>query len=174
MYENLFTFTFRGFQGCKPFSTQIVASTEKKARKRILLAIQNEVKTTDKKAAERTLKGNFCYYPQFSESKNFSAEKIDDFTGNYCQPPRKFFKKIFDNPRQQPSEKEFRDVIKLIDYIKCDNIPSDIINLIKRMTVKLILNWQRLLSFDEWIKIVPVEVRPFSLFEVRIYSCLDG
>jgi hypothetical protein len=169
MYENLFTYTFRGVQGVRPFSTQIVASTEKKARKRILLAVQNEAKTTDKKAAERILKNIFCY----PESKNFS-EKIDDFTGNYCQPPRKFFKKIFDNPCRQLSEKDFRKVIQLIGYINPNYIPSDVANFIKKVTIKLILNWERLVSFDEWIKIVPVEVRPFSLFEVRIYSCLDG
>jgi len=69
---------------------------------------------------------------------------------------------------------KIKEVKNVIGYINPNYIPSDVANFIKKVTIKLILNWERLVSFDEWIKIVPVEVRPFSLFEVRIYSCLDG
>lgn len=118
MNKNLFTYTFRGFEGergAHPIVIQIVASSEGKARKRILAAVQKE---------------------NFKGGK--SLDFVDNNIGCFCSRINEFSKPIFHSPVQN------------------ENLSRDFI------------------TFEQWIKIVPVKVRPFSLFEVKIYSCLDG
>ncbi len=148
--NDLFIFTFKGYQDSNPFLLRMVARSEVDARERALNAVAV--------AARQSLLKELKSHHQMLDAIPYPtqpSDPVDDYTGNYCANINMFFSPIFDRPSS-------KDQLNIHNWNKgkCPCLDDD--------------HDYNLIPFDVWIKNAAYTQEVFNPYKIQIYSCLDG